>query len=166
MIVCELVVIGCYLWYGVLGCFGVVDCEKVEEVILLVGLKLLVYWLVDSFFGGERQWVWIVMLVVQDSCCLLFDELILVLDIVYQVDVLLLVYCLSQECGLMVIVVLYDINMVVCYCDYLVVLCGGEMIVQGMFVEIMCGEIFEMIYGILMGILLYLVGVVFVSFVY
>lgn len=66
----------------------------------------------------------------------------------------------------MVIVVLYDINMVVCYCDYLVVLCGGEMIVQGMFVEIMCGEIFEMIYGILMGILLYLVGVVFVSFVY
>lgn len=29
----------------------------------------------------------------------------------------------------MVIVVLYDINMVVCYCDYLVVLCGGEMIV-------------------------------------
>lgn len=53
MTVCELVVIGCYLWYGVLGCFGVVDCEKVEEVILLVGLKLLVYWLVDSFFGGE-----------------------------------------------------------------------------------------------------------------
>ncbi|CAG4892640.1 Iron(3+)-hydroxamate import ATP-binding protein FhuC [Paraburkholderia saeva] len=60
---------------------------------------------------GERQRVWLAMLVAQDSDCLLLDEPISALDIAHQIEVLSLVRSLSEKRGLSVVVVLHDINM-------------------------------------------------------
>lgn len=88
------------------------------------------------------------------------------LDIAHQVDVLVLVHRFSQQRGLTVLAVLHDINMKVRYCDYLVELSGGEMIVQLTPVELILSETLEQIYGIPMSILPHPVGIALVSFVY
>ena len=90
--------IGRYPWQcGALGRFGAADREKVEEAIALVG-QTAGPSAVDSLSGGERQRAWIAMLVVaQDSRCLLLDEPTSALDIAHQVDVLALVHRLSQQ---------------------------------------------------------------------
>ncbi|RLM22121.1 iron-hydroxamate transporter ATP-binding subunit [Brenneria alni] len=165
MTVRELVAVGRYPWHGALGRFGRADREKVDEAIMLVGLKAFANRLVDSLSGGERQRAWLAMTVAQDSRCLLLDEPTSALDIAHQVDVLALIQRMSQQRGLTVIAVLHDINMAARYCDYLVALRGGEMIAQGEPLALMQGPVLENIYGIPMGILPHPGGGAPVSFV-
>lgn len=165
MTVRELVAIGRYPWHGALGRYGAEDRERVEEAIMLVGLKPFAGRLVDSLSGGERQRAWIAMLVAQNSRCLLLDEPTSALDIAHQVEVLALIQRLSHERGLTVIAVLHDINMAARYCDHLIALRGGEMIASGEPEAIMQAEVLGKIYGIPMGIMPHPQGGAPVSFV-
>lgn len=166
MSVCELVAVGRYPWHGALGRFKADDRARVEQVISLVGLTPFANRLVDSLSGGERQRAWLAMLLAQDSGCLLLDEPTSALDIAHQVEVLALIQRLSRQGGLTVIAVLHDINMAARYCDHLVALRGGEMIIQGTPDSVMESAALEQIYGIQMGILPHPNGGTPVSFVY
>jgi iron complex transport system ATP-binding protein len=166
MTVRELVSMGRYPWHGALGRYGAEDRERVEEAIMLVGLKPFAQRLVDSLSGGERQRAWIAMLVAQNSRCLLLDEPTSALDIAHQIEVLALIQRLSRERGLTVIAVLHDINVAARYCDHLVALHSGRVIAQGDAIEIMQADVLNKIYGIPMGILPHPNGGAPVSFVY
>lgn len=47
----------------------------------------------------------------------------------------------------MVIVVFYDLNLVVCYCDCLVLLYEGGVYVEGLFLEVFILDVLECVYG-------------------
>lgn len=95
----ELVALGRYPWHGALGRFGATDRQKVEEAIELTGIEpSRTDW--STPFGGERQRVWLAMLVAQDAECLLLDEPTSALDIAHQIEVLSLVRKLSHESDL------------------------------------------------------------------
>lgn len=97
MLVKELVALGRYPWHGALGRFGSIDRQKVDEAIELTGLRPFADRLVDTLSSGERQRVWLAMLVAQDAECLLLDEPTSALDIAHQIEVLSLVRKLSHE---------------------------------------------------------------------
>lgn len=150
----ELVALGRYPWHGALGRFSEEDHECVGEAITLTGLVTFAKRLVDTLSGGERQRAWIAMLVAQKSRCLLLDEPTSALDIAHQIDVLALIQRLSHQYGLTVIVVLHDVNMAARYCDHLVALRNGEVIVEGGPEIIMNTEVLKKIYGLSMGVFL------------
>jgi iron-chelate-transporting ATPase len=148
----ELVALGRYPWHGALGRFTTLDRDKTHQAMELTDVIQYADRAVDSLSGGERQRAWIAMLVAQDSECLLLDEPISALDIAHQIEVLALVRRLSEERGLAVVVVLHDINMAGRFCDDLVALKKGRMLVHGSSAEIMCAETLSAIYDIPMGV--------------
>ena len=85
---------------------------------------------VKTLFGGERQHVWLAMLVARNPGCLLLEEPISALDIAHQVEVLSPLCRLTEERGLGVIIVLHDINMAARFCDEIPTLHLGAMIAQ------------------------------------
>lgn len=77
------------------------------------------------------------MVFICDLAIMLLDELILVLDLYWCMVVLGLVQGWVKEQGGMVIVVLYDLDLVACYCNKLVLLKQGWVIVVGMVEEVL-----------------------------
>jgi len=152
MTVSELVALGRYPWHGALGRFGARDDAKVAEAMALTDVAGFATRAVDSLSGGERQRVWLAMLVAQDSEWLLLDEPISALDIAHQIEVLSLVKHLSAARGLGVVVVLHDINMASRFCDELVALRRGQLLVSGRTPDLMRPDVLGEIYGVRMGI--------------
>jgi ferric hydroxamate transport system ATP-binding protein len=147
MTVRELVALGRYPWHGALGRFSANDAQKVAEAMALTDVQRFADRYVDQLSGGERQRVWLAMLVAQNSTCLLLDEPISALDVAHQIDVLGLVQRLSATRGLGVVVVLHDINMAARFCDELVALHSGCLLVRGTPAEICRPEVLESISG-------------------
>ena len=153
MLVKELVALGRYPWHGALGRFGAKDREKVTEAMALTDVERFAERLVDTLSGGERQRVWLAMLVAQDAECLLLDEPTSALDIAHQIEVLSLVHRLSADRGLGVIVVLHDVNMAARFCDEIIALHSGRMIVRGTPEDIMTSQQLARIYGVDMSVI-------------
>ena len=153
LLVKELVALGRYPWHGALGRFGARDREKVAEAMALTDIEPFADRLVDTLSGGERQRVWLAMLVAQDAECLLLDEPTSALDIAHQIEVLSLVHRLSADRGLGVIVVLHDVNMAARFCDEIIALHSGKMIVRGTPEDVMTSEQLARIYGVDMSVI-------------
>ena len=149
----ELVGFGRYPWHGLLGRFSVDDQQEVERAMQLTDVTRFADSLVDTLSGGERQRVWLAMLLAQHTRYLLLDEPTSALDIAHQVEVLALVQRLSRELDLGVIVVLHDINMAARYCDHLVALHSGRLLLQGSPAELMNPQHLEAIYGLPMSVI-------------
>ena len=149
----ELVGFGRYPWHGLLGRFGKTDRQQVERAMHLTDVGGFAERMVDSLSGGERQRVWLAMLLAQETRYLLLDEPTSALDIAHQVEVLAQVRDLSEELGLGVIVVLHDINMAARYCDHLIALHSGRLLMQGSPSELMNDACLEAIYGLPMTVI-------------
>ncbi len=153
LLVRELVALGRYPWHGALGRFGESDKERVTAAMRLTDVEPFAGRLVDLLSCGERQRAWLAMLVAPDAECLLLDEPISALDVAHQVEVLSLVQRLSKEAGLGVVVALHDVNMAARYCDEIIALHSGKLIVRGTPAEIVTPRQLEAIYGVAMGVM-------------
>lgn len=148
LLVKELVAFGRYAWHGALGRVTKEDRRKVDEALALAGVAAFADRVVDSLSGGERQRCWLAMLVAQDARCLLLDEPISALDIAHQINVLSLVRQLASKRECSVIIVLHDINMAARFCDRIVALKSGRIIIAGPPAQIMSPVNLQKIYGV------------------
>lgn len=153
MSVRELVGMGRYPWHGALGRYGQKDRDHVERAMQLTGTDRFAEQLVDTLSGGERQRVWLAMLLAQDTRYLLLDEPTSALDIAYQVEVLQQIQTLGRQLDLGIILVLHEINMAARYCDHLIALRAGRVLVEGSPAELMNAATLQAIYGIPMDVL-------------
>lgn len=148
----ELTALGRYPWHGALGRFGEGDRRHVEDALVLTDMASFADRLVDELSGGERQRAWIAMLVAQNAGVMLLDEPISALDIAHQVEVLGLVRDLSRKRDLCVVIVLHDPNMAARYCDELIALKDGKLLMQGTPTELMRGDVLKRVFGVEMGV--------------
>lgn len=153
MTVRELVSLGRYPWHGALGRMTDHDRQAVEDAIDRCGIGPFADRLVDTLSGGERQRAWLAMTVAQEAGCLLLDEPISALDIAHQVEVLALVHRMCRDQGRGVVVVLHDVNMAARFCDDIVALRGGHVVMRGSPSELMTEACLAKVYGIGMDIL-------------
>ena len=102
---------------------------------------------VDTLSGGQRQRAWIAMALAQQTDILLLDEPTTFLDLAYQMDVLDLLQSLNSE-GRTIVMVLHDLNQAARYADTIVVLRGGQIIVQGTPDEIMTAHNIFQVFGL------------------
>lgn len=149
----ELVACGRYPWHGALGRKTAQDHAAVEEALRLADVEGFAGRMVETLSGGERQRVWLAMLVAQDARYLLLDEPIAALDVAHQVEVMALARRLGHERGLAVAVVLHDVNIAARYCDELVALRGGRLLMRGPPAEVVTAEGLADIYGIAMAVM-------------
>lgn len=148
----NLVRFGRYPWHGALGRFTEEDQRQVERAMTLTDTTQFADHAVDALSGGERQRVWLAMLIAQNARYLLLDEPTSALDIAHQIEVLSLVRRLGRELDMGVVLVLHDINMAASFCDRLIALHSGKLLVQGKPDQLMNSETLEAIYGISMSI--------------
>jgi len=148
----ELVELGRYPWHGALGRFSTIDREKVDEALTVTSTHVFADRFVDSLSGGERQRAWLAMLIAQDARLLLLDEPISALDVAHQLSVLGLVRRLCLEKRIAVVIVIHDINLAVRYCDEIVALKAGELIVRGSPAEFMTAARLREIYDVEMDV--------------
>lgn len=153
MLVRELVALGRYPWHGALGRFGRQDHDAVAGAMHECGIAPFAERLVDTLSGGEKQRVWLAMMVAQQAGTLLLDEPISALDIAHQVEVLALVRRMCHAQGRSAVVVLHEVNMAARFCDHVVALKGGRLAMQGSPVELMRPEVLGAIYGLEMQVL-------------
>lgn len=152
MLVEELVALGRFPWRGALGRFRAQDHAAVDAAIARCHVGHLRQRLVDTLSGGERQRSWIAMMLAQGARTLLLDEPISALDVAHQVEVLDLVHSMCRDEGLSAIVVLHDLNMAARYCDHVVALGGGRLLLDGPIAELMTPEALLRIYGLPMHV--------------
>lgn len=153
MTVAELVALGRYPWHGALGQFGPEDGQAVDRALAECAITALASRLVDTLSGGERQRAWLAMMVAQGAETLLLDEPISALDISHAVEVMSLVreMCHSQQRS--ALVVLHDVNMAARYCDQIIALRQGEVVMQGAPSDLMRSEMLREIYGLPMQVM-------------
>jgi iron complex transport system ATP-binding protein len=80
---------------------------------------------IDELSGGEQQRVLLARALAQDTPLLLLDEPTAHLDLYYQTSLLDLVYSLSREQGLTVMMALHDINLAAIYADRVALMTQG-----------------------------------------
>lgn len=161
----ELVACGRYPWHGALGRKSARDGEAVEAALALADVGGFADRLVETLSGGERQRAWLAMLVAQEARYLLLDEPTAALDVAHQVEVMALARRLGHEHGLGVALVLHDVNMAARYCDELVALRGGRLLMRGPPDQVVTTDALAEIYGIPMAVMAHPDGGWPVSFV-
>lgn len=148
----ELVALGRYPWRGALGRFRAEDHAAVDAAMDRCGLRPLADRLVDTLSGGERQRGWIAMMLAQGARTLLLDEPTSALDVAHQVEVLGLVQDMCRQTGLSAVIVLHDVNMAARFCDRVIALETGRLLLQGPIPDLMTPEALARVYGLPMHV--------------
>jgi iron complex transport system ATP-binding protein len=97
--------------------------------------------------GGERQRIVIARALVQEPKILVLDEPTSHLDINNQIETLNLVYSLSRQLNLIVLVTLHDLNLAAQYCDRIAILHKGNILKQGKPSEVIDTDTIKQVYG-------------------
>lgn len=103
------------------------DREIVEQSMEQTGIAELAECSAAELSGGQLQRAYISMMMAQDTEILLLDEPSTFLDISSQLELMELVGKLKNS-GKTVIMVLHDLNLVLTYSDYVVVMENGEVL--------------------------------------
>jgi len=107
------------------------DRQAIERAINLAGIESLREREVGSLSGGQKQLVWIAMVLAQDTDVLLLDEPTTFLDLHHQLEVMDIVETLRDESDITVVVVLHDIEQAARYADHMVALKEGAIHARG-----------------------------------
>jgi iron complex transport system ATP-binding protein len=131
MTVAQLVRQGRYAHVGLFRSYGLEDEKAIRWALECTGLSEFADRSLIELSGGERQRAWISAALAQEAQILLLDEPTSFLDIGYQVEVLDLVYRLSRDRGVAIVMAIHDLNQAMSVCDRITLLDRGRLIFDG-----------------------------------
>jgi iron complex transport system ATP-binding protein len=143
----RLVEHGRYPHRGFLDGLTEADRDAIDRAIELAGVQHLRGREVGSLSGGQKQLVWIAMILAQETDVLLLDEPTTFLDLHHQLEVMEIVETLRDESDTTVVLVLHDIDQAARYADRMVALKDGSICARGppedVVTEDLLAEVFE-----------------------
>ena len=126
---------------------GPVDLAAVHDALARLDLVGFASRVVSTLSGGERQRVLLARAIAQGSPIVLLDEPTTALDVGHQQQVLELIDELRREHGLTVVTTMHDLTLAGQYADRLVLLQGGEVVVDGPADEVLTEAHLHRYYG-------------------
>jgi iron complex transport system ATP-binding protein len=120
---------------------------KVDDALRKVGLTALSARMVESLSGGERTRAHLARLLAGHPQVILADEPIAALDPRYQLEILDLLRALAAS-GTAVTLVLHDLALAARYCDRLLILDAGKMVVCGRPLEVLTPTLLASVFKI------------------
>jgi len=96
------------------------DLEVIDQTIERMNLTPIRNAFIDEISGGERQRVFLAMIIAQDTDYILLDEPLNNLDMKHAVEIMQVANRLTEEFGKTVIMVLHDINFAANYADVII----------------------------------------------
>jgi iron complex transport system ATP-binding protein len=124
------------------------DREAVDRAISLAGIEHLRGREVGSLSGGQKQLVWIAMVLAQETDVLLLDEPTTFLDLHHQLEVMGIVETLRDESDITVVLVLHDIDQAARYADHMVALKDGAIRARGPPEEVVTEQLLAEVFAI------------------
>jgi len=101
------------------------DRAAIDRAIDLAGVDHLRDRDLGSLSGGQKQLVWIAMVLAQETDVLLLDEPTTFLDMHHQLQVMGIVETLRDEAEMTIVVVLHDVEQAARFADYIIALDDG-----------------------------------------
>jgi iron complex transport system ATP-binding protein len=144
----KLVEHGRYPHRGFLDSVCEEDHQAIERAIELTGIEDIRNRDVGSLSGGQRQLVWIAMVLAQETDMLLLDEPTTFLDLHHKLAVMDVLDTLREEADITVVVVLHDIERAVRLADHVVVLKDGSVVENGRPEEIVTEPLLSSVFEI------------------
>ena len=144
----DIVAMGRMPFQGMMGGESRADREIIESAMEQTGVAKFADRHINTMSGGERQRVIIARAIAQTPKIILMDEPTLHLDISMQFDALNLVYKLSREKGLTVVIVSHDLGMVARYCDRIVMLHDHKVHALGTPQEVLTPENMKTVFNV------------------
>ena len=123
------------------------DLAIAKETMGLLEVLHLENRLMSELSGGERQRALVARALSQKPVCLLMDEPTAFLDLRHQLDLFILTRDLVRSGGLGALVISHDINLAAQFCDQLILIDRGEIVVQGPAERVILPEHLEPVYG-------------------
>lgn len=105
--------------------------QKVAAILGDLGMEHLGSCFLDELSGGQKQLVGLAQALVHEPAVLLLDEPLASLDLNYQHHVMQLLKELARARGLLVVIVLHDLNIALRYADTALLLHGGSLLASG-----------------------------------
>lgn len=106
------------------------DRKIIQNALEITGITNLKDRLLSELSSGERQLVSVAQALAQSMNVMLLDEPISHLDINHSIQIMDILYRLSQN-GTTIITVLHDINMASCYCKRVIGIKNGHIFLNG-----------------------------------
>ncbi len=130
------------------------EVQKVSDILREMGISKFADRSILTLSGGEKQWVVFARALVQDTPVLLLDEATSNMDIHHTI------YALDRvrqriRTGKTIIGVFHDLNLAAMYCDRLIFMSNGRIVLEGSTEEAFCEEIIEKTFGVSGTILLH-----------
>ena len=129
------------------GSLDKINREIVAEAMVKMQVENLANRNAMSLSGGEQARVLLARALAQQPALLLADEPASALDLRHQIKLMELLRELAQS-GLTIIVSLHDLSQIARYCDHVVVLNQGEMIVAGTPLTTLTQKTIADVYGV------------------
>jgi len=144
----KLVEHGRYPYRGFFDGLSDDDREAIERAIDLAGVEHLREREVGQLSGGQKQLVWIAMVLAQETDVLLLDEPTTFLDLHHQLEVMEIVETLRDESDITVVLVLHDIDQAARYADRMVALKDGSIYARGSPAEVVTEDLLADVFEI------------------
>lgn len=112
------------------------DDEIIENAMLITNTKKFEHEPIKNLSSGQRQLIWIAMLISQNSDIIFFDEPTTYLDLKNQYEVMNCIEKINKELNKTVIIILHDINLAIQYADYIFMMKNGKIKYSGTIDEV------------------------------
>ncbi len=144
----KLVEHGRYPHRGFFDGLSEADRDAIGRAIELAGIEHLRNREVGSLSGGQKQLVWIAMVLAQETDILLLDEPTTFLDLHHQLEVMNIVERLRDDSDITVVLVLHDIDQAARYADHMVALKHGAIYARGPPEEVVTEELLAEVFAV------------------
>lgn len=119
------------------------DFEIVNKYLKEIGIEKFKNEFIDNLSGGERQKVYLAMLLTQDTDIIILDEPTTFMDIDNENSFLDLIKSLKNNYNKTIIVIMHNINKVINIADEIIIINNGKIIFNGPKEEVLNKEIIE-----------------------
>jgi hypothetical protein len=140
----QVVEMGRYPHKDTLENYSKEDLEKVDKVLHEMKLEDYRDRSFNTLSGGEKQRVLIARLLVQESKFIILDEPTNHLDIGHQIEIMNII----KNMGVTVLSAIHDMNIASIYCDELVAMKKGEVLLQGPTDEVLTPELLKELFDV------------------